>query len=102
MSRWLLTVRDRIRAETLPLTHEFLGHMLGAHRSTVTLALGAMERAGVIQNLRGRIHLLDLEKLERTSCECLSAIRKLPDYGIDSGQPLKYTAPATTLADEKP
>lgn len=80
MSRWLLTVRDRINDNTLPLTHEFLGQMLGAHRSTVTLALGAFERAGVLHNRRGKIELTDLARLEKSSCECLEAIRKLPSF----------------------
>lgn len=85
MSRWLLTVRDRIQGNSLPLTHEFLSQMLGAHRSTVTLALGALERAGVLQNLRGRIELIDLVRLEQLSCECLSVIRKLPSFGANGG-----------------
>lgn len=81
MSRWLLIVRDRIKSNSLPLTHEFLGQMLGAHRSTVTLALGAFERSGVLQNRRGKIELVDVSRLEKTSCECLEAIRKLPSFG---------------------
>jgi CRP-like cAMP-binding protein len=80
MSRWLLTVRDRINDNSLPLTHEFLGQMLGAHRSTVTLALGAFERSAVLQNRRGKIELTDLARLEKSSCECLEAIRKLPSF----------------------
>ena len=80
LSRWLLTVRDRIQVNGLPLTHEFLGQMLGAHRSTVTLALGVLESNGVIQNSRGKIELIDLGRLEKTSCECLQSIRKLPGF----------------------
>ena len=80
MSRWLLTVRDRIGSNALPLTHEFLAQMLGAHRSTVTLALGVFERSGVLQNRRGRIELTDLARLEKTSCECLDVIRRLPGF----------------------
>lgn len=85
MSRWLLTVRDRINDNNLPLTHEFLGQMLGAHRSTVTLALGAFERAGVLHNRRGKIELTDLGRIEKSSCECLEAIRKLPSFAPPNG-----------------
>ncbi len=40
LSRWLLTCRDRMESDRLALTHDFLGQMLGAPRTTVTLARG--------------------------------------------------------------
>ncbi len=30
LARWLLTCHDRIQSDHMPLTHEFLGQMLGA------------------------------------------------------------------------
>ena len=36
MARWLLMTQDRIGSEKIPLTHEFLAHMLGTRRSSVT------------------------------------------------------------------
>jgi CRP-like cAMP-binding protein len=38
MCRWLLMMHDRAEGEALPYTHEFLSHMLGANRKSVTLA----------------------------------------------------------------
>ena len=54
LARWLLKTRDRIDTDVLPLTQEFLSQMLGVRRTTVTLVARQLEKAGVIQNRRGR------------------------------------------------
>ena len=46
LARWLLMADDRIDGDELPLTHEFLGLMLGTHRPGVTIALQALEKSG--------------------------------------------------------
>jgi CRP-like cAMP-binding protein len=58
---------DRLGGETLALTHEFLGLMLGTHRPGVTLALQGLERAGFITTGRGKITILDRKALEKSS-----------------------------------
>ena len=70
LCRWLLRIHDRIKNEDLPFTHEFLAHLLGANRKSVTLALQAMQKARLIDYHRGRIQILDRPGLERASCEC--------------------------------
>ena len=57
------------------LTHEFLGQMLGAPRTTVTLAAGLLHRAGMIDYSRGVVTIRDREKLEATACECYGIVR---------------------------
>jgi Mn-dependent DtxR family transcriptional regulator len=59
----------------LSLTQEHLAEMLGVCRSTVTLAAGALQRAGLIRYRRGAIRVLDRLGLERVSCECYRVIR---------------------------
>lgn len=70
LARWLLTVQDLIQKQQLPLTQEFIGHMLGVRRSGVTLAAGSLQTAGLIRYSRGKIEILDRQNLEDAACEC--------------------------------
>src|SRR5271167_4140971 len=70
MCRWLLMMHDRAEGKALPYTHEFLSHMLGANRKSVTLAAQALQTAGLISYYRGNIKVLDRPGLEKASCEC--------------------------------
>lgn len=75
LSRWLLVVRDRVRHEEFPLTHEFLGQMLGVRRATVTETAGALQAVGLITYSRGVIKILDHQGLENAACECYRIVR---------------------------
>src|ERR1700730_144849 len=75
LARWLLQTRDRIDTDVLPLTQEFLSQMLGVRRTTVTLVARQLEQAGLIQNRRGRIVIIDSEGLKDVACECYAIIR---------------------------
>jgi Mn-dependent DtxR family transcriptional regulator len=44
--------------------------MLGANRPTVTVVAGTLQKAGLITYHRGRVTILDRERLESASCEC--------------------------------
>lgn len=74
-ARWLLQTHDRVPGDDIGLTHEFLSVMLGVRRPTVTLALGALQRAGIVEAGRGSIAVLDRQALEAASCECYEVIR---------------------------
>jgi CRP-like cAMP-binding protein len=76
MCRWLLMMHDRAEGEALPYTHEFLWHMLGANRKSVTLAARSLQRAGLISYRRGRIQVLDRAGLEKASCECYAVVKE--------------------------
>jgi CRP-like cAMP-binding protein len=75
MCRWLLMMHDRAQGKALPYTHEFLSHMLGANRKSVTLAALSMQSAGLISYRRGRIQVLDRRGLEKAACECYSIVK---------------------------
>ena len=69
-ARWLLMTHDRVHRVDFDLTHEFLSAMLGVRRAGVTVAMGTLQSAGLIRYTRGRIAVLDREKLEEVSCRC--------------------------------
>jgi len=74
LARWLLLCHDRMDSNEVPLTQEFVGQMLGAPRTTVTLAIGLLQRAGLINSFRGHILIVDRKGLEDVACECYRAI----------------------------
>jgi Mn-dependent DtxR family transcriptional regulator len=68
-----------VRKPRFPLTHEFAAALLGVHRPSVTLAAGALQRAGIIEYRRGKVEILDREALHEVSCECYDVIRHAYD-----------------------
>jgi len=86
LSRWLLMSHDRVGTDTFPITHEFLGQMLGSRRATVTLSAGILQAAGLIRYHRGRVTILDREGLEAVSCECYAVIKAALDRVIESAE----------------
>jgi CRP-like cAMP-binding protein len=74
--RWILSTRDRVDQDTLPLTHEFLAEMLGVQRSTVSLIARTLQTAGLITQSRGVITVADRGGLEESACECYGVVRR--------------------------
>jgi CRP-like cAMP-binding protein len=75
LSRWLLRSRDLSGSDTLGLTQEFLGQMLGVQRSSVSLVAHTLQEAGLIRYSRGRIDILNLGGLRESSCECYGTVK---------------------------
>jgi CRP-like cAMP-binding protein len=73
--RWLLMCQDRVDSQLLPLTHDFLAQMLGTGRPSVSLAAAVLENAGLIENLRGTVRVLNRKNLEAAACECYGVIQ---------------------------
>jgi hypothetical protein len=68
-------MHDRAEGETLTYTHEFLAHMLGANRTSITLAANSLQSAGLISYRRGTMQVKDRAGLEKTSCECYAVAK---------------------------
>jgi CRP-like cAMP-binding protein len=86
--KWLLQTHDRVEGDEFQLKHEFLAIMLGSHRPTVTLVLGALQKGGLISTKYGRIIILNRAGLEAASCECYDAIRgQFARLGLANGAP---------------
>lgn len=62
-ARWLVMTLDRIEGNEVRVTHEALSAMLGIRRPGVTVAAAALQQAGLIRTGRGRVTVLDRERL---------------------------------------
>ncbi|MBZ5652945.1 MAG: Crp/Fnr family transcriptional regulator [Acidobacteriia bacterium] len=76
LARWLLMCQDRIGSNLVPLTQEFLAHMLGTRRASVTVAAGILQKAGLITYSRGNVNIVDRSRLESACCECYQIMRQ--------------------------
>ncbi|HEX9085753.1 MAG TPA: Crp/Fnr family transcriptional regulator [Gemmatimonadaceae bacterium] len=74
-ARWLLMSEDRVGRKRFDLTQEFLAMMLGVRRPGVTVAVGVLEKAGLIAHGRGNITVVDRAGLEKVACECYRTIK---------------------------
>jgi CRP-like cAMP-binding protein len=82
LARWLLMSHDRVGSDSFPITHDLLAQMLGSGRPSVTVAAGALQRAGIIEYTRGIVRILRRSALEQAACECYQAIRRITRDGI--------------------
>lgn len=81
LSRWLLITADRANSDQFIMSQEFLSHMLGVTRPTVTLAAGQLKKENLIEYTRGQITILDREGLESRACECYRVVKNhLDDF----------------------
>jgi CRP-like cAMP-binding protein len=74
LARWLLTSANRMESDEIRLTQEFLAHMLGVQRSTLTVAAGELQRKGAIGYRRGKIAIVSRDLLKKAACECYDIV----------------------------
>ena len=70
LCRWLTVMCERSGNQRLSLTQEFLTHMLGVQRTSIGLIAHAMQAKGIIRYSRGRLDVIDLERVRASACEC--------------------------------
>lgn len=70
LAKWMLLRLDEGMGKEVETTHQMIGFSLGYKREAITLAL---RRFPGIKVSRGRIHVNDRGRLERTTCSCYSA-----------------------------
>src|SRR4026208_193480 len=75
LCRWLLLSHDRVKADELIMTQELIADMLGVRREGVTVAAGHLQDIGAISYVRGRIQILNRQKLEDSACECYRVVK---------------------------
>jgi hypothetical protein len=49
--------------------------MIGARRNSVSLVANSLQKAGHIRYSRGKIEIIDLDGLTKTTCECYSVVK---------------------------
>lgn len=74
--RRMLMLLDRLPALEIPVTHEMLANALGVRREAITLACARLLAEGIIQPGRGRIRVLDPDRLESHACECHLSLQR--------------------------
>ena len=79
LCRWILSFLDRIPSKELTITQSLIADMLGVRREGVTVAIGKLEKAGLIHRRRGHIAVLDRAGLESRCCECYAIVRSQYD-----------------------
>jgi CRP-like cAMP-binding protein len=85
LARWILMSQDRLSSDHLPLTQEFLAQMLGTRRSSVTMAAGALQKAGLISYTRGSVGIIDRKGLEDAACDCYGIVQQqLADWKAEA------------------
>lgn len=75
-ARWLLTTADAVGRTQFNLTQEFLSQMLAVRRPGVTVAVGALERQGLIAHRYGAVTILDVSGLKNAACECYGTVKE--------------------------
>jgi CRP-like cAMP-binding protein len=88
-ARWLLMARDRLRADEFELTQEALAQKLGVRRVGITVAAGNLQRSGSITYSRGRIRILDSQRLAAAACECYRVVDKIDHRYRSTERPLR-------------
>jgi CRP-like cAMP-binding protein len=74
LSKWLLRMHD-LAGPDLALTQDFLAQMIGVRRTSVTEVARELQKAGMISYARGRIRIIDLDRIGTWACECDHEIR---------------------------
>ena len=76
LCRRLLMGLDRAPSGDIVMTQELASSLLGVRREGVTAAATRLQQAGVIRYSRGRIAVLDRERLEQLTCEFHAGTKK--------------------------
>ena len=72
--RWLLTVADRARTETLKVKHEHIATRLNVTRPSITVAATNLRKKRLIDYQRGEVSIIDRHDCEAAACECYRII----------------------------
>ncbi|HEU4747716.1 MAG TPA: Crp/Fnr family transcriptional regulator [Gemmatimonadaceae bacterium] len=75
-ARWIMVTADSIGKSSFNLTQEFLSQMLAVRRPGVTVAIGGLQRRGLISHHYGKVTIIDEPGLRKAACECYQKVRE--------------------------
>ena len=75
LCRWLTVMCERSGDRQVRVTQEFLAHMLGVQRTSIGLVANSLQHSGSIRYARGRVEIIDLERLRSSACDCYHIVR---------------------------
>jgi CRP-like cAMP-binding protein len=74
LCRWLLTIRERTGNDELEITHLCIANVLGTRRAGVTVALGQLKRANLLEVTRNCIVINDPAGIASHACQCYDVV----------------------------
>jgi len=100
--RWLLIAHDHALSDEFPVTHEFLAMMLGYQRAGVSIAMGSLVKAGLIEHKRGTVTVTNRPGLEAAACDCYREMQnELDDFLPPSKTAQVFGFKQKSLADKR-
>ncbi len=64
-----------VGSKEFPMTHEFLGQMLGVRRASVSVSAALLQKAEIIQYNRGKMRVINRGLMKNIACECYEVIK---------------------------
>lgn len=77
LARWLLYVLRFLDGPALQITQDELGLILGVRRTQINSALSKLRASGVLEIARGKVSVLDRQRLESYACNCYRFLSRL-------------------------
>lgn len=86
LCRWLTVMCERSGNRRLRLTQEFLAHMLGVQRTSIGFIASELQRTGCIRYARGRVEILDLDRIRASACDCYRIVKEECDLFVNDSR----------------
>ena len=97
LCRWLTIMSERSDNRQLRLTQEFIAHMLGVQRTSIGAIASSLQRTGAIKYARGRVEIIDLDRLRSLACDCYAIVAEEYRKFLDSSFPAMSSNRQTTV-----
>ena len=72
---WLLFILNSIEKNEFVLKQQFLAQMLGVRRASISEVAQKFQEEGLIKYNRGKMVILDQQKLKSNACECYDCVK---------------------------